>query len=368
MKTKVLALMCALVMFLFVAACASTPAAPAAEPAAPVADADPVEEAAPAEEAAAPVDDTVYKLIFSTTRGENTWFAKAYDDIIAELEEASNGRLVIEVHHNNTLGAPGDIWTMFTTGGIDMLDMSPGMVGSFTVSELLNVPFYFDTNQQVIETMQGLYDAGLLPEYTDTMQVLAFLPGGGVELCTTNKKVESMADLQGLKLRGSSATLAKGIEAMGGTAVSIQPSEQTMALSQGVLDGVITGANFAEITSLYESCNYLLNCNIGMSCMFCGINNASYAELPADLQQLLTETFARWFTETYMPTLESEYTAVLDRLVNQHGMEVYQPSDEFVGEMKAATAPILDDYKQSLTDAGIDTDAVMAIADAAIAN
>ena len=271
-----------------------------------------------AEPSAAPEDNTVYTLKLSTTRGENTWFAQMYNDMAAELEESSNGRLKLEIYHNNTLGAPADIWTMFTQGAIDMLDMSPGMIGSFTVSNILNVPFYLDGNQETADAMWALLDSGLMPEYTDNMKVLMFLPSGGVELFTAKGAVESMSDLSGLKLCGSSAMMAKCIEALGGTAVSTQPSEQVMSLTQGVLDGVITGANFAEIMSLYEAGKYMMRYNIAMSCMFLGINPASYDKLPADLQQLLIETCEKW-GEYYMETVENEYDGVLERLAAKGG-------------------------------------------------
>lgn len=365
MKKKFLALLCVFAMSLSFAALAGCGGNQSAEGTTPPSNESGQPDAAGSEPAQS-ADGTVYTLRFSTTRGENTWFAKMYDDIIAELKESSGGRLQIEVFHNNTLGAPPDIWNMFITGSIDMLDMSPGMVGSFPVSEILNVPFLFNDDEQVNNMMQELHDAGLMKEYTDNMKVLMFLPAGGVELCTTNTKVESLSDLKGLRLRGSSAMLAAGIESLGGVATSVQPNEQTMALSQGLLDGVITGANFAEIQSLYESCHYLMNCNIGMTCMFLGINNTSYEKLPADLQQLLVDTFAKWHDEYYMPHLAEEYGNVLDRLANEHNMEIYKPSDALLADMKAATAPLLDKYTSDLDAAGIDSAAVMEIVNAAI--
>ena len=307
-----------------------------------------------------PADDTVYTLKVSTTRGDNTWFAKMYNDMAAELEEASGGRLKLEIYHNNTLGAPADIWTMFTTGGIDMLDMSPGMVGSFTVSDILNVPFYLDGNENVANMMWDLYNSGLLPEFTDNMKVLMYLPAGGVELFTAKKPIESMADLNGIKACGSSAMMSMCIERLGGTAVSTLPTEQVMSLTQGVLDGVITGANFAEIMSLYEAGKYMMRQNIAMSCMFFGINNNSYNKLPADLQQLLTDTCSKWYSDYYIKTIESEYGGVLERLEG-HGVTIYEPSAELLADMKAATADLIEVYKATLTEAGIDADAVMAV-------
>lgn len=337
---KILALILALVMALSLVACGN--------------------DAPPADDGADAADDTVYTLKVSTTRGDNTWFAKMYNDMAAELKEASNGRLVLEMYHNNTLGAPADIWTMFTTGAIDMLDMSPGMIGSFTVSDILNVPFYLDGNENTANMMWDLYNSGLLPEFTDTMKVLMYLPGGGVELFTSKAPIESMADLNGIKACGSSAMMSMCIEKLGGTAVATAPTEQVMSLTQGVLDGVITGANFAEIMSLYEAGKYMMHQNIAMSCMFFGINNASYDKLPADLQQLLVDTCNKWYTDYYSKTIESEYAGVLERLEG-HGVTIYEPSDELLADMKAATADLIDIYKGKLVDAGIDADAVMAV-------
>lgn len=333
MKKRLLSLLLALVMIFALAACGG------GKPAA---------------------DNTVYTLKVSTTRGDNTWFAKMYNDMAAELKEKSNGRLVLEMYHNNTLGAPADIWTMFTNGGIDMLDMSPGMIGSFTVSDILNVPFYLDGNENVANMMWDLYNSGLLPEFTDNMKVLMYLPAGGVELFTAKKPIESMADLKGIKACGSSAMMSMCIERLGGTAVATMPTEQVMSLTQGVLDGVITGANFAEIMSLYEAGKYMMRQNIAMSCMFFGINNNSYNKLPADLQQLLTDTCSKWYSDYYIKTIESEYSGVLDRLKG-HGVTIYEPSAELLADMKAATADLIDVYKGKLTDAGIDADAVMAV-------
>lgn len=305
-------------------------------------------------------DDTVYKLKVSTTRGENTWFAQMYNDIAAELKEKSNGRLVLEIFHNNTLGAPADIWTMFTTGGIDMLDMSPGMVGSFTVSEVLNIPFYLDGNENVGNMMWDLYDSGLLSEYTDHMKVLMFLPAGGIELFTSKAPIESVSDWKGLKACASSSMMSMAIERLGGTAVSTSPSEQVMSLTQGVLDGVITGATFAEIMSLYEAGKYMMRQNMAISCMFFGINNNSYNKLPADLQQLLTETCSKWYSDYYIKTIESDYAGVLERLASK-GVTIYEPSEQLLADMKSACADLVGVYEQKLTDSGIDKDAVMAV-------
>ena len=312
-------------------------------------------------------DDTVYTLKVSTTRGDSTWFAQMYDDIFEELTEASDGRLQFEVYHNNTLGAPADIWNMFTMGGIDIIDMSPGMVGSFPVSEGFNVPFLYSNDAQTYAAMNALLEADLLAEYTDYMEVLTFLPAGSLELFTTDKQVSTMDDLAGLKLRGSSVTISNAIGSLGATAVSIQPSEQTTALQQGVLDGVITGALYGSSTGLGEVCPYLMQGAIGMSCMFCGMNNNTWNSLPEDLQTLIKDTFTEKITSYYLPTLEEEYNKSIETLESQ-GVTVYQAPEELLTAMKEATASYKDDYVTSLNEAGLDGDAIIAIIDEAIAN
>ena len=309
-------------------------------------------------------DDTVYTLRVSTTRGDSTWFALMYDELFAELTEASGGRLQFEVFHNNTLGAPPDLWNMFTEGGIDILDMSPGMVGSFPVSEGFNVPFLFENDNQVLAAMNALLEAGLIPEYSDNMELLAFLPAGGLELFTVKKPVATMEDLAGLKLRASSVTLSNAIGALGGTPVSIQPSEQTTSLQQGVLDGVITGAMFGSWTGLGDVCKHLLQGNIAMSCMFCGMNKETWASLPEDLQTLIKDAFTAKVNDFYMPKMEEEYNNAIGILTGQ-GVEVTPMSEELEAAMREATASFRDDYAATLGD---NAEAILAIIDEAVAN
>lgn len=308
--------------------------------------------------------EETYTLRVSTTRGDSTWFAQMYDEIFEELTEASGGRLQFEIFHNNTLGQQADLWNMFTEGGIDILDMSPGMVGSFPVSEGFNVPFLFGSDAQVLAAMNALLEAGLIPEYSDNMEVLTFLPAGGLEIFTVKKPITSMEDLAGLKLRASSMTLSNAIGALGGTAVSIQPSEQTTSLQQGVLDGVITGAMYGSWTGLGDVCKYLLQGNVAMSCMFCGMNKATWESLPEDLQTLIKDTFTAKINEFYMPKMDEEYNNAINVLVGQ-GVEVTPMSDELREAMKEATASFRDDYAASLGD---DAEAILAIIDEAVAN
>ena len=308
--------------------------------------------------------EETYTLRVSTTRGDSTWFAQMYDEIFEELTEASGGRLQFEIFHNNTLGQQADLWNMFTEGGIDILDMSPGMVGSFPVSEGFNVPFLFGSDAQVLAAMNALLEAGLIPEYSDNMEVLTFLPAGGLEIFTVKKPITSMEDLAGLKLRASSMTLSNAIGALGGTAVSIQPSEQTTSLQQGVLDGVITGAMYGSWTGLGDVCKYLLQGNVAMSCMFCGMNKATWESLPEDLQTLIKDTFTAKINEFYMPKMDEEYNNAINVLVGQ-GVEVTPMSDELREAMKEATASFRDEYAASLGD---DAEAILAIIDEAVAN
>ncbi len=312
-------------------------------------------------------DNTVYTLRVSTTRGDNTWFAQMYDEIFEELTEASNGRLQFEVFHNNTLGTPSDIWNMFESGGIDILDMSPGMVGVFPVSESLNVPFLYENDAQVLAGMNKLLEDGLMPEYSDHMEVLAFLPAGPLELFTTKTQVATMDDLKGLKLRASSATLSDAINALGGSSTSIQPSEQTTSLQQGVLDGVITGAMFGSWTGLGEVCPYMMKGAIGMSCMFCGMNKAKWESLPEDLQTLIKDAFTAKLNDYYMPTLEEEYNNAIEFLKGQN-VNVYEASEELWDDMKEATADFKANFVENVKANGLDGDAIIADIEEAIAN
>lgn len=359
MIKRILSLCLALCMLFALCACGAKTEEPAPAPEA----AEAAPEAAPAEE---PVDDTVYELKLSSSQVTGSWLALLFDDYAAMVDEATNGRVKITVYHDNALGAPADLWTMFTQGGLEILNQGIAQAGEFPITNIVQTPFLLTTPDTAGEVMYTLLEEGLLPEFSDNMHVLAFLPTDMQMIATVDDEITSVADFSGLKIRANSGVLIQAIEALDATAVSITTTEVFLSLSQGVIDGGISSPAAMDAFKWQDVCGYLLNLPICTGMNYIGVNLETWESLPADLQATLEEV-SQEFYATYMETNNAMQQECIDKMVAA-GVTLLEPSEEFIAEITAAEAGLLDTVAAEITAAGHDGDAIAARVQEIVAN
>ena len=347
MIKRILSLCLALCMLFALCACGAKTEepAPAPEAAAP--------EAAPE---AAPVDDTVYELKLSSSQVTGSWLALLFDDYAAAVDEATNGRVKVTVYHDNALGAPADLWTMFTQGGLEILNMGIAQAGEFPITNIVQTPFLLTTPDTAGEVMYTLLEEDLLPEFSENMHVLAFLPTDMQMIATVDDEVTSVADFNGMKIRANSGILIAAIETLGSTAVPITTTDVFLALSQGTIDGGISSPAAMDAFKWQDACDYLLNLPICTGMNYIGVNLDVWESLPADLQAALDEV-SQEFYANYMVTNNAMQQECVDKMV-EAGVTLLEPSEEFVAEIVAAESGLLDTVAEEITAAGYDGEAI----------
>lgn len=307
-------------------------------------------------------DGETYTLIVSTTR--TGWIADWYDEYFADLTEKSGGRLTFQVNQNNELGSPADSLTMFQAGGIDMLDMNVSASGaSMPVSDIAHVPYFIDDPATAADVMWALDEAGYCTEY-DGMHVLMYLPTDMMMIAST-KKIETIDDMNGLKLRASSPMILSALERCGASPVSIDASEVYMALSQKTIDASVSSPLFMWLSAYPEVTDYLLYMPICTGMCYLAVNDTTWNSLPEDLQQLITEETAVYY-DKYIDDLYANTEFYKQDLADQ-GMDVYDPSEELEAAIKEKCSGLIDEYEATLDAAGYDGAAIVEIAEQVIA-
>lgn len=386
---KFIALMLALIMAFALCACGGGSSAPAAvepEPAdaAPAEDAPAEEvpaEAAPAEEPAAdtasgepagseeagPAADLsgedYYKWTMSTAQNDGTWYAVLMEDFAAEIEARTDGHITFDIHHGNTLGAPEDIYNGMITGTIDVVNLGMSQAGSFPVSDITQIPFFCNDPYEALAVLEALYDAGYLTEYTDNgFQLLAFHPTDTQMISLVDKKVESIADFQGLKIRVNSGSIIKAIEAFGATATSIETREVAMALQNGNVDGAVSSPAAMTVFGFDEACQYLYEVPLAIGGNYICVSDISWNALSPTLQAIVKEV-----AEELEPRYMEENVAAMNESISVF-REPYEPTEEALAEMQDATAFIREEWASNLTAQGYDGEAIMALAQQTLAD
>ncbi len=261
------------------------------------------------------------------------------------IRAMSNGRLDITLYSAGELVPAFEIFDSAASG---IVEMGHGAAyywkGKVPASQYYaSVPF----GMTALESNSWLYYGGGIELWHEIYQpfgLIAF-PGGntGVQMGGWyNLEINSVADLQGLKIRMPGL----GGEVMrraGATVQNIPGAEIFTALSTGTIDATEWIGPWNDLAfGLYQAAQYYYypGWQEPGSTLECLINQQAFESLPEDLQEIV-----RIACQSINMDMHCEYTArnqqALDTLVNQHGVELRQFPDEVLARLKTLSQEVI---------------------------
>ncbi len=190
---------------LLLAACGGQEtAAPApTTPAAPVAPADPAGPSA--DECEAGIDYRIAHHLGASVIGN-----LAFEEMIVEIEEKTDGRLSGAVFPAGQLGGIAEMTDLLTSGVIEFAWVDTSHFGSFIPSiGFPNLPFLFDNEAEFHEIMDGPIGADMNAQLRDELgvEVLGWSSVGPLYPFFAGKTVRTVDDLRGTKIRVAEAPI-----------------------------------------------------------------------------------------------------------------------------------------------------------------
>ncbi|WP_227937015.1 TRAP transporter substrate-binding protein [Alkalihalobacillus deserti] len=162
-------------------------------------------------------------------------------ELLNLTDENSEGNVKIEVFPNGQLGQERDVIELVKSGTLPMAKVSASALEAFDSNyAIFSLPFVFqskehyhevmDNSEAVQEIFEGTRDQGFV--------AIGWYDAGQRSIYTADQKVESPADMNGLKIRvQESPTSISMIKAMGGSPTPMSYGEVYTSLQQGVIDG-----------------------------------------------------------------------------------------------------------------------------------
>jgi TRAP-type C4-dicarboxylate transport system substrate-binding protein len=194
------------------------------------------------------------------------------------------------------------------------------------------------------------------PAEFDDVKVLAFYGTGPQVVMTVDEPVRTLDDMPGLVLRstGVGATIAGLLGAEGYAAAQ---NEAVELMQKGTIDGTIAPREVLKGWSQAEVVKYVTQCfSIGsITTMYLVMNKDKWDELPADIQQIFTETSTKYVEYWANVASGYDYDGIV-ALNEQPGREVIDLSEEEGALWAAAVRPMIDDKLAALTAAGFTDD------------
>jgi TRAP-type C4-dicarboxylate transport system substrate-binding protein len=207
------------------------------------------------------------------------------EKLIAELNEASGGKVAVELYHSAVLGTTTEHYDLVKEGTAQMGTICAGYnPDRFQMSLFSALPFCTDDAQTAAKINQEFIKKNLINEEWKEVK-LGFAWSLTPSQIQSNKKLSAAEDFKGLRVTPGGGMFGLVWDAIGAKGVSIPLPEAYLALERGTLDATSLNWSGASGFKFHEVTKYPYDIGItGGSMCFIFVNRDAWNKLPPDVQ------------------------------------------------------------------------------------
>jgi tripartite ATP-independent transporter DctP family solute receptor len=212
----------------------------------------------------------------------------------AEIEKKTDGKYHIEVYPASSLGKEADIVQGLSLGTVDIVYAGAAFVANtYGPLGIAEAPFVFRDFDHWKSFAKSDLFSDFIAGYHDASQgnQITSVTYYGARCVTSNKPINSPADMKGLKIRVPNAPLyLMFTEAVGANAAPIAFAEVYLALQQGVVDAeenplpTIKAKKFYEVQKYINLTQHIVNNLVTI------VGAPTWKKLSDDEKKIFTET------------------------------------------------------------------------------
>ena len=263
---------------------------------------------------------TVLKMAHVYTPG-NIWYetAEAYAKAV---EEKSGGKVRIQIAHSGSTGDWPSSIEGLKIGTNDIVLQSIGTLDRYNILPGIEAwPYLLRDVEHFRKVYYGPVGAEFMDEVAKKTSFRIIGAGyRGARWLTSNKPVEKLDDLKGVKLRVPPLKMYRMTwDMLGASTVPMGVAELFTSMQQGVVDGQENPLEIVESMKYYEVQKHAIDTRHVIGAMTWIFSDARFKRLPADVQTLLKQEGERVMLEATgrMVGLEGE----LKKKLEGHGMK-----------------------------------------------
>ncbi|OUS15486.1 ABC transporter substrate-binding protein [Gammaproteobacteria bacterium 50_400_T64] len=304
--------------------------------------------ASSSEGGAAVAEQKTFKWKLVTTWPKNyPGLGMAPENFATLVDRMSQGRLKVKVYGAGQMVPAMEVFDAVSQGTAEMGHGAAYYWKGKTPASVFFTSVPFGLNAQ--EMNSWLYHGGGMALWRETYEPFNLVPfaGGnsGVQMAGWfNREINSLEDLQGLKMRIPGIG-GEVITRAGGEAVTIPGGELYTAMQTGVIDATEwvgpyndLAFGFHQVAKYY----YYPGWHETGSTLELIINKDAWESLPDDLQAMV-ETAARTVNQDMLDEYTARNNAALVQLVDEHGVQLRRLPDDVLIKLKALTKEVLDE-------------------------
>lgn len=236
------------------------------------------------------------------------------------LPEASDGALEVQMTTFDQMGVAGsDVYRLLGDGVFDVgMTVADYTVGDAPELEGLDVPLIATdaaTARAAVEAAKPMVADIMADVFNAKMLAIAPYPP---QIVFCKPEVTGLADLEGLKIRGSGRMTTKLLDALGAEGVNVAFSEVPGALQRGVVDCAVTGSGSGYSAGWHEVTTTVMALPLGgWDPVVTAMNMDRWQSLSPELQGLIQSEIEAEFEEPAWNTAAASLETDLDCLTGR---------------------------------------------------
>jgi TRAP-type transport system periplasmic protein len=267
-----------------------------------------------------------------TPYGDGTHQTQVARSFADEVNANSGGKLVIKVHSGGALIKHPEIHRAVKSRQVQIGEVFIGRLGNIDpIFKLDNIPFLatdFDSAEKLYKASRDELDKQLAK---DKLMLLYTSPWPAQDLYS-NKPINSLADLQGLKMRAYSPTTSRLADLMGTTPVNIPFSDVAQAFTTNAIDAMVTSPSTGVNSQSWDYISHFTTINAWIPKNMMFVNKRIFDRLDKDTQAVILTAAAN--AEKKGWALGRQLSVEHTDLLRENGMTVSAPTPQLDSELR----------------------------------
>jgi tripartite ATP-independent transporter DctP family solute receptor len=277
---------------------------------------------------------------------------QAVENMGKKLEQATSGRLSIQMYASMQLGGEKEVIEQAQVGAIQFARVSVGTLGP-VIDDLnvLNMPFLFRDTAHMNKVVDGPIGQELLDKVSNNPAAklvgLCWMDAGARSFYDTKRPIKTIADLKGLKIRViGNPIFVDMANALGANGVAMGYDQVFSALQTGVIDGAENNPPSFVFDNHYQVAKYYTLTQHLIVPEMLVFSRASWDQLSGDDQGLIKK-FSR---ETQLDARElwNKTEAEAMQRMKTAGIEIIPIADK--KSFQDAVKPVWEKYGTKFAD------------------
>jgi TRAP-type C4-dicarboxylate transport system substrate-binding protein len=268
----------------------------------------------------------------------------------ADVDKATGGKLKIQLHPNASLFKAPEIKRAVQGGQAQAGEI---LLVNFENEDPLfgldGVPFLatsYAESLKLYKASRKTLDAKLAKQGMLLLFAVPWAPQG----IYTNRPLNSVADMKGLKWRAYSPATAKVAELVGAQSVTIQAAEVSQALATGVIDSYMSSGATGYDSKTYEHLKNFYDTQAWLPKNAIIVNATAFNALDKPTQAAVLKAAAD--AETRGWKLSEEKTGWYVEQLKQKGMNIAKPSEQLTADLRKVGNVMLAEWLRKAGDDG----------------